>query len=331
MNPIRVSFFAAAGLLTGACLLAAVAAEAPPSADTQIGAALPGANFGAQPYLTVGGGNTALLRFDLSGLPTGSSAADIEQATLSLWVSKTTNAGELEIAPIDGDWNESTVTYATRPPTGAVLATFGVTGSGSLVELDVTEQVRAWLDSPASNHGLALRPATDPGLQVFLDSKENVATSRPPQLKLQLSLRGAKGDRGPQGAPGPAGAGGAQGKTGPVGDPGPQGVPGTNGLKGNTGPQGASGLRDIVYVKRTFSCEPLNPITGGDYCDGRVYCPSGKKVIGGGLWHGKDDSSMFIDKSYPGDSRDNWYAAMWANSLATNFDYEITAICATVD
>ena len=47
------------------------AADAPVLGDTYINSGAPGSNYGTAASLNVAGANTALLQFDLSGLPAG--------------------------------------------------------------------------------------------------------------------------------------------------------------------------------------------------------------------------------------------------------------------
>ncbi len=113
------------------------ATDAPLVADTYVSTANPSLNFGNLPTLTVGGGSTALIQFDLSTLPIPPNAqpfqvwTNITKATLQVFVNRVGTAGSLTIAPLLGAWTESVVTNATFPGIGtagnssAVVTTVG--------------------------------------------------------------------------------------------------------------------------------------------------------------------------------------------------------------
>ena len=110
------------------------------------------------------------------------------------------------------------------------------------ITLDVTNQVRSWLNG-APNNGFFL--AASGGTTVFLDSKESTSTSHPATLEVVFSgapgLTGAVGPTGPTGAPGTTGLTGATGPTGPTGAVGPTGATGPAGATGVAGITGATG------------------------------------------------------------------------------------------
>lgn len=85
----------------------------------------------------------------------------------------------------------------------------------------------------------------------------------------QVGPIGPVGPPGPQGPQGPPGAQGPQGETGDQGPQGPQGVPGPTGPTGETGPPGPAGISGYEIVRKSGA--------------GRVDCPAGKKVLGGGI------------------------------------------------
>ena len=203
------------------------AADALVVADTYVSTNYPTMNFGTQGNLNVGNGSRALIRFDLSTLPAGTLGSDIRKATLSLWVNRIGGAGYLEIAAVDYfSWQENTVTNNTFPAASSQSTTVPVTDAGRWISVDITEVARGWQSNPEMNNGLVISAAASAlTTAVFLDSKENTATSHPARLEISLaSPAGPKGDAGPVGAtgdPGPTGPAGGRGPTGPVGPPGP--------------------------------------------------------------------------------------------------------------
>ena len=219
--------------------LSAQALDSPLAADAYVSSVNPALNFGAQATLNVGAGSTALVGFDLSTLPPGTTAAKLVKATLVLYVSRIGVAGAVEVQTALSGWAESTVTNVTAPTlsgpgTGPTVA---IPAGAQYVSVDVTNQVKAWLNG-APNYGLAITPALSaPGTAVFLDSKESTTTGHTARLDLTLADQGAAGPAGAPGAAGPTGATGATGSSG-AGVPGPAGPQGATGA---TGPQGAAG------------------------------------------------------------------------------------------
>lgn len=171
--------------------------------------------------LNVGGTSAAYLQFDFSALPTGLVGNGIAKATLFLWVNKVGTAGAVDLRTITTAWNESTVSFATGPSTGGVSHTVPVYGAGNYVTVDVTNDVKNWLDYPSSALGIWLGASSSaPNTVVYLDSKENTATGH--AAYLDISLSSTPGPQGPKGDPG---------YMGPMG---PQGLQGIQGLPGVT-------------------------------------------------------------------------------------------------
>lgn len=71
--------------LSGIIPLASLHADQVPAvADVHVNAAFSGTNFGNSPYLQVGGGSRAFVRFDLSSLPPGVAASNLSRVNLVL-------------------------------------------------------------------------------------------------------------------------------------------------------------------------------------------------------------------------------------------------------
>ncbi|MBS1826487.1 MAG: DUF1554 domain-containing protein [Acidobacteria bacterium] len=196
-------------------MLAASAAygiDLPVIADVHVGASA--TQSGALPNLLVGGGNRALLRFDLSVLPAGLNPAQVMKATLVFHANRIAAGGTMKVAPLAGPFQELTVLQTNAPPAGTGPS-FSVVPGLNLV--DITPIVELWVASPASAFGIELSDAGgpsasssgSPGLSVQIDSKENTATSFAAEIRVVLN-----GPAGPQGLQGPAGA---TGPTGPAG------------------------------------------------------------------------------------------------------------------
>src|SRR5271156_1488356 len=140
-----------AGLLSAA--LPAFAVEATLVADAHVNSARAAANSGAISNLNVGGGYTALLQFDLSTMPAGTTAAQVSRATLRLYCNRMDTAGLVSLQPVGGAWGEYSVTYATLPSLGAAAQVVQVGQAGAYVAVDVTALVQGWITTPSTNNG----------------------------------------------------------------------------------------------------------------------------------------------------------------------------------
>ncbi len=213
-------------------------------ADAYVNSTHPAVNYGSLSNLYVSGTGKALIQFDLSSLPAGTTASQIGAAYLKLYVNRINTSGLVSVQPVSGSWSESTVTYASYSGSltlGSAVASFTPATAQQFIVVDITSLVQSWLNGTANN-GIAL--TTSSGDVVF-DSKENDEASHAAHLDITVVS---------QGRPGPAGAPGAPGSSGPKGDPGPAGPAGPPGSTGPTGPAG--------------------PIVGGVY-SASVDCPAG--------------------------------------------------------
>ncbi|MEO8735346.1 MAG: DNRLRE domain-containing protein [Edaphobacter sp.] len=226
-----------------AAALPALAVEATLVADAHVNRALPSVNSGTISNLNVGAGYTALLQFDLSMLPAGTTSAQVSRAVLRLYCNRVDTAGQVSVQPVDAAWGEYSVTYATLPQLGNATQNFATSQAGTYVAIDVTALVQGWISAPATNNGLALTADTA-GVQ--FDSKENDLTGHAAVLDVTLA---SAGPAGPMGSTGPAGAAGIMGLIGPAGPAGPKGnmgAIGPTGLMGSPGPIGPTGAAGVA-------------------------------------------------------------------------------------
>ncbi len=247
---IVLSGVGVAGLLSAARTAAAV--EATLVADAHVNSARPAVNSGAISNLNVGGGYTALLQFDLSTLPAGTTAAQVSRATLRLYCNRMDTPGLVSLQPLSGAWGEYSVTYATLPSLGAAAQVVQVSQAGAYVAVDVTALVQGWLTAPATNNGVALTAGT---AVVQFDSKENDLTGHSAVLDVAMASVGPAGPAGAVGAQGPAGVAGPSGPQGPQGPQGSQGPAGASGLnfQGAYSALTAYALNDVVtYAGSSF-------------------------------------------------------------------------------
>ena len=226
-------------------------------ADTHLSTAQPAINFGTLTNLAVGNGFTSLLQFDLSPLPTGTTAAQVSRATLRLFVNRADTPGLLSLSPVTSTWGEYSVTSSSAPLMGSSIAVTQVSTAGQYVTIDVTNTVQAWITTPASNFGLALTAGT---AVLQFDSKENDLTSHPAELDITLASSAAAGTVGPAGPQGPQGLAGSQGPAGPQGLTGATGATGASGAPGPSGPQGPTGVMNYQGLWSSLTTYPANAV-----------------------------------------------------------------------
>jgi hypothetical protein len=237
--------------------LAAFAQTLPPSQDGYYVSGS-GTNFGTASTIVVGqtGGvqvqlppgqlpvtndaaGIGLIQFDLTHLPAGLTAAQVQKATLTVFVDTVTTGGTINVDTVSSStpWGELTVNGNSGISPGSAVATaVPVTAVNTFIAMDATAAVQGWITAPSSNNGFMI--LANGSTSVQFDSKENTATSHPATLTLVLVNTGATGAIGPTGATGPTGLTGATGATGPTGATGATGATGTRGPTGATGPAG---------------------------------------------------------------------------------------------
>ena len=135
-------------------------------------------------------------------MPTNTSSADIDKATLKLFISSVGSPGNLTVRRVNTGWAEATIPVGGIAPvldTVTPAKTFNIkTGfARRWVELDVTDLVKGWVDTPTSNKGLALTVEGASSLDAVIDSKESTATSH--QALLDVVLKLAAGPTGGNG------------------------------------------------------------------------------------------------------------------------------------
>lgn len=237
-KPTHTKFFRLVGVSCALLLPTLVSADtAPLVGDTYINPGV-GSNFGGLPAINVGGtGSQGLLSFDVTGIPGGST---VTWARLRFYVNSVTTSGSVDLYAASAAWSESTVTGTSGVTPGTLLqAGVAISGPG-YVTVDVTARVQSWVNgSPNTGFLINANPGTT---ALFIDTKENVATSHPATLEIVLvGTGGATGPQGAAGAPGPTGPTGGVGALGPTGPSGPAGATGPGGGTGAVGPTGSTG------------------------------------------------------------------------------------------
>lgn len=225
--------------------------------DSYTSASRANTNFGAANTINVSSNETGFLRFDLADLPAGVLSAEVEKATLKLYLSAVSAAGSFQICQVTSAWTESTITQNTIPSINCALPSASgalpTTEKQDYVTIDITDIVKYWLDNPSLNFGVVIQQTAGASFQ--LSSKEGTG-GRDASLDITLTgPQGPQGLTGPAGPQGPQGIAGAIGATGPEGPAGPQGIQGLTGatgaqgpigLTGATGPQGETGPQGLA-------------------------------------------------------------------------------------
>jgi hypothetical protein len=243
------------------------ATEATVTGDATVNSAYPATNFGGLSNLRVNSNSTALIQFNLSSLPAGTTASQIGKATLKLFVNRIDASGLVNVAPVTGAWTESAVTYTTIPSIGSTVTSFTPTAAQQYIVIDITSLVQGWITTPASNDGIAL---TSTAGNVVFDSKENDETSHAAHLDITITSQGAIGSTGATGATGAQGVQGIQGTAGATGAQGLQGIQGLTGSNGSTGVTGATGSAGATGLTGATGAQGVQGTTGTTGATGAV-------------------------------------------------------------
>src|SRR5580692_6291573 len=117
-----------------------------------------GANFGSAANISVGSNSSqGLIQFDLSGLPAGTTAGQVQKALFTIFANHITSPGSVMILEANGPWTETGVTGTNGPSAGAVVAaSVPVTVQGQFITIDATTAVQDWLNSPGNNAGFLI-------------------------------------------------------------------------------------------------------------------------------------------------------------------------------
>jgi hypothetical protein len=174
-------------LITKSLPITPVKVTLTPKADTYIYSAAPTANYGTATTLYVGSQSSsaigrALLRFDLSAIPTGATVQSASFQAYLMQASPSPATLDVELKRIDTSWQEGTVIWNT--PLGYTSAN-NVVGVGTVLAYyswDVTGLVQTWVNG-APNRGLALISKNEStlGWRGFT-SKESKSPAKPPRL-----------------------------------------------------------------------------------------------------------------------------------------------------
>lgn len=277
------------GLLLMAAAQILQAAQGILTDDATVQVQLPTNNFGALPQLQVGLNSRTFLRFSLSGLPSGVTAATVRKATIRLFANRVAAPGRVEFAYVEPAWSEKTVSFSNAPGANVVTNSFLVDTANTFVSFEATKFVQFALNGGLQSFGVLLTPQGS--TEVFFDSKESTSTSQAASLDIELT--------GPQG---------------------PQGLPGATGPAGPAGPKGDTGGSTVLGGLSTFQVEDhtIGSTTSKTYY---LSCPAGyPQLVSGGCglpFHQADNVNVFADVKYfytgpaPRNSNGEWQCSVY--------------------
>jgi hypothetical protein len=166
-----------------------------PSADAYVCSGTPWTNYGSYPGLWVGFGTCwggeesgdlwSMLRFDLSGLPTGQAVAS---AQLQLWLNGSTQPQPrgISVYAASQSWSGPSVTWTNRP--SLVLPPYRTEMVDATVGYhtwDVTQLVSEWYSGARANYGFVMTPSVS-SLSDFMRFFDSVEGDHDPRLVITL-------------------------------------------------------------------------------------------------------------------------------------------------
>lgn len=290
-QPRRIFWFGLFAALLFLLPSRAAAQSAPPTDNATIQLSAPTTNNSSSANLGVQGPNLeeAFIRFDLSVLPSGLQASNINKATLRLFLANVSVGGTFDVYLVNGSWSEETITYNNAPPAGLLIVgsiPVNTSEGRDFVLVDVTEAVQKWL-SGTTNNGIVLKASPGSSISVNFDSKVSSSTSHDPEIEIEVVSVGPQGPQGPEGQAATVTVGqtstGNPGSNASVANGGtpnaavlnfiiPRGQPGATGATGQsvaglTEPPGTNcafgGTKFVAANGTTFACNGVTGATGG--------------------------------------------------------------------
>ena len=157
------------------------AATFSPTMDSYVSSVNPDTNYGTSTWMQ--SGNTPdppypyyylYTQFDLSSIP---SSATINSAIVYYYIWDATvgiPTSQIYIHPNMGVWNEATITWNNKPPTGANCGTcLNSPTPGQWMQIDVKDGVQKWVSGTLTNYGLRVHAWGGGDCYLKTYSKEN--------------------------------------------------------------------------------------------------------------------------------------------------------------
>jgi len=171
------------------------------AADTTLDQWYPAQNLGSLPLVRVRYGDVyaALLRFDLSAIPTGST---IQKAMLNVYVENRTNTGHLtgSVYAVKRAWSETEATWnqassgvswgsagcnaSTDRDTTAVAA-YTFNADDAWFSVDITSLAQTWVNNPSANYGIIIKGSGSVSVAYELSSRDSGNTFSRPYLTIK--------------------------------------------------------------------------------------------------------------------------------------------------
>ncbi len=135
--------------------------------------------------LPLSANGTAFIRFDAGDFSGLIKSTDVTSARLTFYVTEVGKAGKIGIHRVTSEWTESPAAARNAPsfdPEPLVTIPSKAVSAGQFAVVDVTAQVRKWLDEPQSDRGFAITGAD--GASIQIRAKEGSAAGMPASLEI---------------------------------------------------------------------------------------------------------------------------------------------------
>ena len=197
----RITRFTVAVLiLTAVFLISTALAHAetlytcPVTDDTYINHDRPNENNGSrEDVFVVERKSDGFAKFDLSSIPANLDVGEIEKATLKLWVKKVQSKGDIDLYLANSDWKENTLTAQTTPDIDwwhFATVSLEESDEGTVVEVDVTFEVKDWIDGVVENYGIAMRPYYETAAALASKEDASLSGSSSKAMEIEVEVRG---------------------------------------------------------------------------------------------------------------------------------------------
>jgi hypothetical protein len=137
-------------------------------------------------FMQITGEGTALLRFDVADYAGLIQPTNVSSARLVFHLSAVRKAGDLKVHAVTSEWTEAA--QGNRPGPARNIAALSTIPAAAVIEdqfaiVDVTDQVKQWLTTPASDFGLAVTGGD--GTHVQIAAKEGASIGHPAWLEIE--------------------------------------------------------------------------------------------------------------------------------------------------
>lgn len=163
-----------------------VSEDSSSTAKTGGGQAKLTAAAGTAKTLPISSTRSAFVRFEAGSLAGNLPAEQVDRALLMIYFPKVTRAGAIRLHAVSGDWTEEPSATISAPGVSvtpiATIPAESVIGSQFAI-VDVTSQVKAWMNDPSSDNGLAL--SGDDAVVAEIGAKEGPGSGYPAVLQIE--------------------------------------------------------------------------------------------------------------------------------------------------